>query len=369
MPSQGVIRPDNIKKILLIQLGDIGDAVWTVPTMWAVKRAWPDARLAILVREGIGSLLEAEPALDKIFEVRNEAGNFLRKGRDQIRFLRALRREKFSLAIDLRSDDRGAIMAYLSGARMRVSWHYRENVPFWRNHVFTHLVESPAAGKKIRGAAEQSLRIVRALGIEPGETIPRLRVSEEGGRRVKELLEREGIADLPGWVSLNPFSRWSYKEWKIDKWQELIDWLYARYRLGSVIVGTSKERERAAALEKKGQGAVFNLAGRTTLGELLGVLKLSILHLGVDSAPPHIAAAAGTPTVTLYGPSDWYEWAPIGEMHRVVVPEGGCVPCGHKGCGDSGRSRCLEEMGVEGVLAVVQPVLEQILSMKNLRRV
>ena len=367
MPDPGILRAEKVKKILLVQLGDIGDVVWTVPTLWALKGAYPDAQLSILVREGIGTLIQEEPSVAKVFEIRKYTGSFLRKGREQIRFLKTLRREKFSAVIDLRADDRGAIMAYLTGAPMRVSWRYREGVPFWRNRVFTHLVDPLSPEKKVRGAAEQSLRIIRALGIEPQDTIPRLRVSEEGNRRAREMLQGEKIADSPGWISVSPFSRWRYKEWGLEKWQEIIDWVWSRYRLGSVIVGASKERERAAALEKAGKGAVFNLAGKTTLRDLLGVLQLSLLHVGVDSAPPHIAAAAGTPTVTLYGPSDWYEWAPIGDRHRVIVPEGECVPCRQKGCEHSGRSRCLEELRVDQVRAVIQPALEQVLSLKGIR--
>ncbi|MCK7511191.1 MAG: glycosyltransferase family 9 protein [Desulfobacterales bacterium] len=79
-------------------------------------------------------------------------------------------------------------------------------------------------------------------------------------------------------------------------------------------------------------GRVCNLAGKTTLAELAGVLHLSRLHIGVDSAAPHIAAAVGTPTVTLYGPADWRYRAPPGERHRVVVSGMECAPCNQKGC-------------------------------------
>ncbi len=360
------MRVPDVRKILIVQLGDIGDVVWTIPTLWAVKGAYPDARVSVLVREGFGALIEEEPSLHKVFEVRRYEGNFLRQGREQIRFLKALRRERFSLVFDLRASDRGAIMAYLTGAPMRVSLFYREGVPFWRNRLFTHLIDLPSSVKKVRGAAEQSLRIVRGLGIEARNTIPRLSPSKEGSRRVRELLQQEKITDFKRWITLNPFSRWRYKEWEIKKWKEIIDWLWSKYQLVTVIVGAPEEREKAAAVEKTGKGVVFNLAGKTDLSELLGVLQLSFLHIGVDSAAPHIAAAVGTPTVTIYGPSDWYEWAPIGDFHRVIVPERECAPCHKKGCEDSGRSRCLEELRVDQVKVVLQQALDQIFSAKNL---
>lgn len=350
----------NIDKILIIQLGDIGDVVWTTPTLWAVKGAYPDARVSVLVKEGYGALLEDDPSLDKVFEVRRYEGGLLRKGRDQIRFVRVLRREGFSLVIDLRASDRGAIIAYLTGAPMRVSLLYRKGVPFWRNRVFTHLIDPPATTERIRGAAEQSLRIVRGLGIAPRETIPKLWISGKVKKRAYELLQREKIADQPQWITVNPFSRWLYKEWRYEKWAEILDWLWDGYKIAAVVVGAPAEREKAGNIVKKCKGVAFNLAGKTTLSQLLGLLSMSSLHLGVDSGPLHIAAAADTPTITIYGPSDWYDWAPVGDNHKVVLSDLECVPCHKIGCDDRGWSRCLDELKVEQVQAVIRETLDQV---------
>ncbi len=87
------------------------------------------------------------------------------------------------------------------------------------------------------------------------------------------------------------------------------------------------------------------------------MLNLSSLHIGVDSAAPQIAAAVGTPTITIYGPSVWSEWAPPGEMHSVVTPDRDCAPCHQKGCNDSGISKCLEELTVDKVKGAIQKFL------------
>ena len=104
---------------------------------------------------------------------------------------------------------------------------------------------------------------------------------------------------------------------------------------------------------------VYNLAGKTTLAELAGILSLSSFHLGVDSAAPHIAAAVGTPTLTIFGPSDWRDWAPVGDKHRVVVSSMDCVPCYKKGCDGSERSLCLETLEVKTVQDAIREVLEK----------
>ena len=109
----------KFKSILIIQLGDIGDVVWATPTFRAVKETYPRANVSVLFRGGFGSLLEADPHIHKIFEVNQYKGNLLKKAKKQIEFIRGLRAEHFDLVFDLRSDDRGAYMALLSGAHIR----------------------------------------------------------------------------------------------------------------------------------------------------------------------------------------------------------------------------------------------------------
>ncbi len=349
----------NVKNILIIQLGDIGDVVWSTPTLRAVKDAHPEVNVSILLREGIGSLLEADPSLHRVFEVRKYKGNLLERIFRQTEFIVQLRSQNFDIAIDLRLDERGAYMAYLSGARVRVRL-YNRNVSFWRNRFFTHLVIPPPRPGKIRGATEQSLCLVREMGADTDEIIPRLWVSERNRRRALEILREAGVTGETKWVSVNLFSRWSYKEWDYEKWVEIIDWLWRQYQIATVLIGADGERQKAGVLAGKTIRKVFNLAGKTSLDELAALLELSLLNIGVDSAAPHIAAAVGTPTITIYGPSDWKDWAPVGENHRVIVPDLECVPCYKKGCDGKGWSRCLEELTVEKVKEGIRQALNNL---------
>jgi heptosyltransferase-3 len=352
----------ELHNILIIQLGDIGDLVWTIPTLWAVKEAYPHANISVLLREGLGRLLESDPVIHKIFEVKNNRGSLLHSAVAQLQLIKELRQEHFDLVFDLRGGDRGAFMARLTGAPVRASLFYSD-APFWRNRLFTHLLIEPAPPKeRILGAAEQSLRIVHGFGIDAKTMVPRLRVSEQVMKMAHQILMKAGIKQEMSdashqWVTINPFSRWAYKEWADDKWVSVIDWLWDEFHIAAVIVGSGEEAARAAELVKKCSGTVYSLAGKTTLAELAGVLSLSRLHMGVDSAAPHIAAAVGTPTIIIYGPTDWRDWAPVGDKHRVVVPDMDCVPCHKKGCNGSGISKCLEDLGVD---LVQKAIREQI---------
>ncbi len=352
--------PAHVRKILLIQLGDIGDVVWTTPTIRAAKSAIPDGKLSVLVREGFGSLLEADPSVDRVFETKHYSGNLFRQAAGHFAFLRGIRSEHFDLAVDLRLGDRGAFLSLITGAPMRVTFHHSEGLPFWRPYCFTHGILPPNDGVKHRGATEQSLRIVRPLGMDTQDLSPHLWVSDAVKGRVGEILSREKADGQKHWISINPFSRWSYKEWSDRKWAHVINWLWKDRGIPCIIIGSAEERQRAEAIIGQCEARVINFAGQTTLAELAGVLSLSRLHIGVDSAAPHIAAATGVPTITIYGPSSWFDWAPVGEDHRVILPEINCVPCHQKGCDGSGYSRCLDELSSEHVIHVIREALDRM---------
>ena len=360
------------RRVLIIQLGDIGDVVWTLPALRAIRDFWPGAELSVLLRENNGSLLSPGELPLQTFEIRRGKGNFLASISHTFSLVRALRRERFDLVFDLRSDERGGYMAFLTGAPSRAALYY-PSMRGLRNHLFTHLVRF--SGKPLGvGAADQSFYILQAFGIEPADAVPKLPLSNAARLRAEEIIASLGFALADGeavvsaavaknggaaksWVTLNPFSRWSYKEWGREKWVRIINWLYEEFAITSVIVGSPGERKRAEAIVAACPGRAFNAAGSTTLAELAGLLALSRLHIGVDSAAPHIAAAVGTPTVTIYGPSDWRYWAPPGKNNRVVVSDMPCVPCSLKGCNGRGRSLCLENLEVGQVQAVIREAL------------
>jgi len=174
-----------IRKILVIQLGDIGDVVWAIPAFWSLKDAFPQAGLSVLVRNPNGDLLLDDPHIDKIFQVDQQS---LFKG---FQLLKNLRREKFDLLFDLRADDRGAFISFFSGAKIKSALYCRRL--FWRNRAFTHLVDPPPPKERILGAAEQSLKIIRGFAIKETTSTPRIFVAEKLKEKISKLLTEEKV--------------------------------------------------------------------------------------------------------------------------------------------------------------------------------
>ncbi len=343
--------------VLLIQLGDIGDVVLTTPTIRAVRETYPSARVSILVRRPFGNLLTADQNLYQIIEAGRNYGTLTASLQENLLLARRLRTARYDLVIALRTGDRSAILAFLTGAKVRIGRQELEK-PFWYKHLFTRLLLNPPyAQPPVHPGADQSLRIVRALGIDTADSGPKLYLAPEDRNRALDLLRECGLTPGNRWVSINPCSRWKYKEWGYGKWAGIIDLLWQNHGLKAVLIGSPEEAGAAREIVASRKDRAFNLAGKTTLGELSALIAMSTLHLGVDSAAPHIAAAVGVPTLTVFGPGNWKSWTIEDELHRLVTAEIPCVPCNMKGCNDSEKSYCLDELSVDRVYAVAAALL------------
>lgn len=355
MSSSPAIR--GCRNILLVQLGDIGDVVLTTPTIRAVKEAYPDARVSILIFKPYGSLLAADPNAHEVVETARIRSSLFQRLREVVVFARRLRQKQYDLVIDLRTGDRGAILSFLTGAPERIGCQGIKK-QFWHGILFTKIIRDlKVAPPPVHPGADQSLRVVRELGITTEDSTPRLYIAPGDRLRAEALLAEAGLAPGTGMVTVNPFSRWKYKEWDNAKWGGVIDRLWEERRTPTVLIGSPDEAAGCEEIVVGRKGCAINLAGKTTLGELAAVLSMSSLHLGVDSAAPHIAAAVGTPSVTIHGPSDWRAWRIVDERHCVISTAMDCAPCNMMGCDDSGESRCLDSLETGPVIQAALKLL------------
>ena len=335
------------------------------PTIRAAKECYPNALVSVLVREPYGSLLAADPNVHEVVEAGNARGSILDVLADYLRFAIRLRRARYDLVIDVRTGDHGAILSLLTAAPQRVGRH-GDDKPIWHNWLFTKIVRNPPIGPpSVHPGADQSLRVARAIGIDTKDSTPRLYLAPVEQARAIELISQFAFAPGTRWVTANPFSRWKYKEWDGGKWSMVIDHIWDAHGISTVLVGSSDEAAACDEIAAKCRGRAFNLAGRTSLGELAAVIKMSTLHMGVDSAAPHMAAALGTPSVTIHGPSDWRAWRVVNDLQKIVTPTMHCVPCNRKGCNDTERSLCLEQLNPQAVIEMVEQLLHSLTKRNN----
>lgn len=353
----GIIQ-GSPRSILVIQLGDIGDVILNLPCFRALRECYPESNIVVAVRGKAADLLGDCPWIDDVISVNPQKENIFKTTLRQIEFVRRLRNFHFDLAIDMRTGTRGAIMAFLSGASQRIG-QFAEDGTLWRNRVFSDLYCYEFIPDQY--VADFCLDFFEQFGVVAKERKPQLHVAREREEEASSLLQSENVPLDKPVVALQPFSLWQYKEWGEDKYVALIRNIINKYDVSVIITGSPEERERAAAIVNKCGPGVFNLAGKTSLALLAAVLKHCGLFVGVDSAGVHIAAAVGTPTVSIFGPSSPKSWAPRGPEHIVVQKNFSCLPCRQKGCEGKEYSRCLDELSLDEVLPSIHKQLKPFL--------
>jgi len=341
------------RRILLIQLGDIGDVVLTTPALKVLKRKFPGSAVIVALRDKASELLEDQPWVDGVIPVSNIPKPGSRSFTNRASLFLTLMRGRFDVAVDLRTGSRGMFIAVLSGAGHRIG-RIASRKSFWRRKLFTHIVMPRPERELHEYAPRHNLNILEPLLGEPVEAPPpELAVSSLRLHEVRALTRAAGVPDGAQAVALHPFSLWPYKEWSPEKWKSVIEQLKERHRIPVIVTGAPEDRARATEMAGGFREGVFNLAGKTPLGLLPALFKMCRLVVGVDTAALHIAAAVKTPTVGIFGPSRAEVWAPKGPQHITMSSPSPCVPCAMKGCRDEGKSLCLEELEAEKVVAAV----------------
>ncbi|MBI4842204.1 MAG: putative lipopolysaccharide heptosyltransferase III [candidate division NC10 bacterium] len=346
------------QRILCIKLKHIGDVLLMTPAVRALRRAWPGSAITALVPRGTEEVLAGNPDLTAVLTFDREAGIA-----GSWRTLRAVRRFKPDLVLELGQGDREAVLGWLSGARERVGYAPGRSGG-WRRALLNQLV--PWNGGQ--HVVETNLDLVRALGIPIRASGPVLVVRPEARSRMAARLASAGLMPGRPLVVVHPVSRWLFKAWPEASCAGVINRLIRDTGIAVAMTsgpGTAEVEAANRILSRveasMGGGPVINLIGQTSLGELAAVLERATLFLGVDSAPMHMAAALGIPVVVLFGPSGEHNWGPLGDGHTVLTSPYLCRPCGQDGCLRSKRSDCLEAISAGTVWEAVEPVLSRVL--------
>jgi heptosyltransferase-3 len=218
----------------------------------------------------------------------------------------------------------------------------------WWRKSFTHLYPRVPH----RHHVEVNLDALRRIGVHPALNERKVQFvpGADAERKVA------GLALPQPFVHMHPASRWTFKCWPAERNAQLADRLAAE---GHQLVLTAAPEESGFIdqIIAKTASKPLNLAGKLSLKELGALTARARLFIGVDSMPMHLAAAMGTPTLALFGPSSEVEWGPWNVEQRVVTSTHSCRPCGVDGCGGGKLSECLTFLPVDAVHAAARELL------------
>jgi heptosyltransferase-3 len=362
-PLHDPVALSAVRRALVTKLRHHGDVLLAAPVFGTLKRAAPQLEIDALVYEETAPILAGHPAIARIHTIDRDwkRRGLLAQGRAELALLRTLRARRYDLLVHLTEHPRGLTLVRALRPRFAVARERTRHARAWRRH-FTHLYHLPSATP--RHAVEANLDALRRIGVYPDGDDKRVVLvpGAAAEARAQSLLAGRGLAPRT-FVQLHPGSRWLFKCWPAQRVAALVE-LLASDGLALVLTGAPDAHERAladailGALSHPARAHVTDLVGALALRELAALAGQARVFVGVDSAPMHIAAAMGTPTVALFGPSCALEWGPWQVSRRVITSRmHPCRPCGIDGCGGGKVSVCLTVIGADEVHAAVRELL------------
>lgn len=341
------------RRALVIKLGHIGDVLVSTPVFTALKEAYPGLSTTALVEQGTQAMVQNSPYVDEVLTLQRPDSAW-QAARANLKLLASLRRGRFDLAIDLSGGDRGAFLAFMSGASQRVGFEPRK--PHVRARAFHLLADAKGTQNHM---VETLLRPVRLLGIEPQDQGLKLFPPPQDQARAAALLAQHDLG-AQGYALVHPTSRWMFKTWTPEGNAAVIRHLLGR-GLKVVLSAAPQSRELDfLALVRHCLGetpGVVDLGGRLDLSLLAALIAQARVFFGVDSAPMHMAAALGVPVAVLFGPSGEKMWGPWQVASEVLTLPLDCRPCGRDGCQGSKLSRCLLDIPAGDVCQALDRLL------------
>jgi lipopolysaccharide heptosyltransferase I len=321
---------------LIVRLGALGDVVHTVPAAAALRRAWPDARIDWVVDARHAPFAQLIASIDRVVALERPAVGAW------IRLVQLLRPARYDVALDFQGLMKSAVIARASGARRVVGfsiWHLREKGarPFY---------SEVGDGEHAPHVIQKNLSLLSLVGVDRAAVeFPLLHTPSRVVDQVRAQAAGRPIA------LINPGAAWPNKRWPASRFGEVAAFLEEVRGFEPVVLWGPAEQGLAQEVADASGGAA-RVAPATTIADLLELSRAAALMVSGDTGPLHIAGAAGTPIVAIFGPTDPARNGPWSPDDVVVSRYGSC------GCHYQRRCRqaswCLNEVSVAEVTAAIQ---------------
>jgi len=325
-PDNFFQRTRNAKKIMVLDLGFLGDTVHLLPALWMVRQAYPQAQLHVTVASQVVSLMDCVPWVNRVW-------GYMRYPRhatlgENLDMVRRLRREKFDVLINLNGSDRSSWLTFFSGARERLGRTPNGGgPPFWK-WMFTARVQYSGGSEPIY---LQRCRCLEKAGFPFTQPEFHVEIAPEN-LRAAEISE----AEREMYFHISPFTTADYKELAPTQMVELITALQKDFPDKKLALSCAPIPRELAKMEKllallpEKPWRVY--PGNLNLTQVAAVIQNSACHFCGDTGTLHLAMMTQTPVVAWFWPNPGRaEWIPAGEKYRVIMganPPGESFLCG-----------------------------------------
>jgi heptosyltransferase II len=367
-PPSSILHP---RRILVRGTNWLGDAVMTTPALLRLREKYPDAHIALLTPEKLKDIWLPHPAVNEVISFAPNESVF------SVGLKLKLRAGTYDLALIFPNSPRSAIEVWLSGIPQRVGYARP-----WRNFFLTNTISSRADAVKMRKRSpaeiqelirtpkpqvlpptsahqiHEYLNLAAALGANPEPMPPQLLVTQ---REIEAVRRNFGLADCRKPIlGLNPSAEYGpAKRWPIERFIAAACEIQRRTDCTWILFGGKSDVRLTAQIEagiRNSKYEILNLAGKTSLRELMALMKICRVVLTNDTGPMHVAAALGTPVVVPFGstsPELTGPGLPGDARNHLLKSDAPCSPCFLRECPID--FRCMNGISVE---RVVEAVLE-----------
>ncbi len=353
----------SCKNLLVRGVNWIGDAVMTLPALRSLRKAVPETKISLLVKPWVSTLFENNPNVDEIIMYSDEYKGIIGK----IKLSRMLNKKDFCGAILLQNAFDAAFITFLAGIKERAGYN-RDG----RGFLLTEAIPLPKNQNEIHHI-EYYLKLLEKIGIEAEYSEPYIYLTLDERLHARDLLKEMKKPVL----GINPGATYGLaKRWFPDRFAEIVSWFIKDTNGSVVIFGSKNEVEIAQEIEylltykqarspsplslKSVDRGILNLAGKTSLRELISVISECDVFLTNDSGPLHIAYAVGAPLVAIFASTDpKLTGPPLGAANNLVITTDlSCSPCFERTCKNNDL-RCMHAITSEEVYHGIKKVLPE----------
>ena len=351
-------RKDSFRKILIRSVNWIGDAVMTTPAISVIREYFPHAEITILANMPVSQLFLHHPGIDNIITFDRQGKHHGVAGR--LRLANELRKHAFDLAVILPNSFDSALVPWLAGIPARIGKCSDGRTLLLSGRY--NAAKGPAACHEV----EYYLNLMQHFGITGGRTPLHLLITSEEENRASDLLTEYGVKTVDFVLGINPGASYgSAKRWYPERFAGVAGQLADEWSAKIIIFGGPGETDMAADIEDRlKKNTCLNLAGKTTIRELMALISRCNFFVTNDSGPMHIAAAFDVPIVAIFGSTDHTGTSPYSGKAVVVRKDVDCAPCKLRECPTD--HRCMTAVSVEDVMDAVRRLYSESIKGKQL---
>ena len=337
-------------RILIRSVNWIGDAVMTTPAIGAVRERFPQAEITLLANPLVAQLFSPHDWVDRVITFDRTGSHRGMVGR--LRLAAELRRRRFDLAVILPNSFDSALVPWLAGIPLRLG--KRSDGRGW---LLTH--RYTAGEVPGRHEIRYYLDLLAHFDIRGHASAPHLVTTPAEDHNAAALLAAHGIEAGSFVLGINPGATFgSAKRWYPERFAQVARRLADAWGARVVIFGSPNEADIAADIQRHLAGICLNLAGTTSVRELMALIKRCNFMVTNDSGPMHIAAAFGVPLVAIFGPTDHTGTAPFSNRAAIVRKDVACAPCKLRECPTD--HSCMTAVTADDVVAAALGLYRQL---------